>query len=297
MKNLSNLSMLEISNTLSQELKHKEQISFSVLNPDTNPKTTSYKEWISLAELLFCKMLTPKTKEPNQVIITFKKLNINSSFHTDKVEKQTEKYGTESKFFEINKLEYPTFLLAYKRALEAVKVGAKEHILNLGINKGDEFELIKKLLSKEQFSKIKFSGIDHSQSALNYAKNKFTEPNINFYTIDINNLKELNLPKANLIISIGTLQSPSINYKPFLMQLVQEHLSKDGALILGYPNSRWIDGELIYGAKAPNYPYSEMSLLYNDVIFAKKYLQQKKFRVTITGKEYIFITATKLENT
>jgi hypothetical protein len=120
------------------------------------------------------------------------------------------------------------------------------------------------------------------------------QPNANFYVADINRLKELKLNRANLIISIGTLQSPSINYKPFLMQLVQEHLSSDGALILGFPNSRWIDNQLIYGAKAPNYPYSEMSLLFNDIIFAKKYLQQKKFRVTITGREYLFLTATKI---
>ena len=78
------------------------------------------------------------------------------------------------------------------------------------------------------------------------------------------------------------------------MSLVQKYLTPNGAFILGFPNSRWIDNELIYGAKAPNYPYSEMSLLFNDVIFAKKYLQQKKFRVTITGREYIFLTATKI---
>ncbi|MEA2019584.1 MAG: methyltransferase, partial [Campylobacterota bacterium] len=38
----------------------------------------------------------------------------------------------------------------------------------------------------------------------------------------------------------------------------------------------------------------EMSNLYKDVNFCKKYLQQKKFRVTITGKDYIFLTATSI---
>ncbi len=135
-------------------------------------------------------------------------------------------------------------------------------------------------------------GIDHSQTAIEYAQKRF--PSKRFYQQDINRLDELNLPKSDLIISIGTLQSPSINYKPFLMSLVQKQLTENGALILGFPNSRWIDSELVYGAKAPNYSYSEMSLLFSDVIFAKKYLQQKKFRVTITGREYIFVTATKI---
>ena len=224
--------------------------------------------------------------------LTFNKLNTHDSFHSDPIQQRQEKYGIHSKFFKINKNEEPTFLLTYQRALHAVKIKQRQRILNLGINKGDEFELIQTLVTPEHFERMELIGIDHSQTALKVAKQRF--PSKSFYAIDINQLATLNLPKADLIISIGTLQSPSILYKPFLMSLVQEHLDKNGALILGFPNSRWIDGELIYGAKAPNYPYSEMSLLFNDVIFAKKYLQQKKFRVTITGREYIFLTATRI---
>lgn len=79
------------------------------------------------------------------------------------------------------------------------------------------------------------------------------------------------------------------------MSLVQNYLEDKGSVILGFPNCRWIDGEMIYGAKAPNYVYSELSILFNDVIFCKKYLQQKKYRVTITGKDYIFLTATSIK--
>jgi hypothetical protein len=78
------------------------------------------------------------------------------------------------------------------------------------------------------------------------------------------------------------------------MDVVQNRLKRDGAMILGFPNCRWIDGEMIYGAMMKNYSFSEMSNLYKDVNFAKKYLQQKKFRVTITGKDYIFVTATSI---
>jgi len=78
------------------------------------------------------------------------------------------------------------------------------------------------------------------------------------------------------------------------MSIVQNQLKKNGSMILGFPNCRWIDGEMVYGARVKNYPFSEMGLLYKDVIFSKKYLQQKKFRVTITGKDYIFLTATSI---
>ena len=287
----STKSLLELKTWLKQELQQKNTVSFKIPNPDLDK---GYKRWVNLAELHQCRMLTPLKIDESTVELIFKKLDSDKSFHTTLVENREEKYGTASEFFEINKNEEPTFLYAYSKALEAVKVKDRKHILNLGVNKGDEFELIEQMLNPKEFNQIEFSGVDHSTSALAYAKKRFPKDNVQFYREDINKLKELKLKRADLIISIGTLQSPSINYKPFLMSLVQEHLTDDGAFILGFPNSRWIDGELIYGAKAPNYPYSEMSLLFNDVIFAKKYLQQKKFRVTITGREYIFLTATRI---
>ncbi len=290
-----NKTLLEIGQKIEEELKENSKVSFIVENPDLELNSRGYKTWVNLAELNFCKMLTPKIFNSELIEITFQKLNRENSFHSMLVTNQEEKYGVDSIFFNINKNEEPTFLYAYKKALESVKIQDRKSVLNLGVNKGDEFELIEQLLDREVFDSIQFNGIDHSKTALSYAKKRFPKDNVKFYKHDINRLDELNLKKSDLIISIGTLQSPKINYKPFLMSLVQEHLTDNGAFILGFPNSRWIDSELIYGAKAPNYPYSEMSLLYNDVIFTKKYLQQKRFRVTITGREYIFLTATRIK--
>jgi hypothetical protein len=289
-----NKTLLEITTIIEQELIGENQITFTIENPDLNLNNRSYKTWVNLAELHFCKILTPIIINKELIELTFTKLNRENSFHSAPIHNPKEKYGTESIFFTINKNDEPTFLHAYKKALESVKVQNRREILNLGINKGDEFELIEQLIGKEQFNTINFVGVDHSTTALNFAKKRFPNDNVKLYKEDINMIKNLHLPLSDLIISIGTLQSPTINYKPFLMSLVQEHLTDNGAFILGFPNSRWIDNELIYGAKAPNYPYSEMSLLYNDVIFTKKYLQQKKFRVTITGREYIFLTATRI---
>jgi len=290
MKNVCNLTMLEISNYLQDALQTKNRVSIITKNPDIK-SAISLKSWINLAEILHCKLLTPKILDNNLVELSFLKLNKNFSFHNTKTDDITEKYGVESLFFKIDKLQEPSFLLNYKRALEEVNIKNRLNILNLGINRADEFKLIKELLIKEQFNNLNLYGIDHSKSAIEYAKKSLNSQNIKLFTHDINVIDELNLPKMDLIISIGTLQSPNINYKPFLMKLTQEYLKQKSALILGFPNGRWIDGELIYGAKVKNYSYSELSLLFNDVIFAKKYLQQKKFKVTITGKEYIFITA------
>ena len=283
-------------------------ISFEILDPDlgegyagekkviegTTYLYRSYKSWIDLAELLMCKMLTPEKSTYPLVRLTFKKLETQSSFHIESQSSKEEKYGIDSHFSQINKMEEPAFLYYYSQALQNAKLNQRTRVLNLGINTGDEFSVIKNSLDTDKYEGMTLVGIDHSKTAIAYAENSFPEANVMLYAHDINDLDHLNLGRFDLLISIGTLQSPSINFKPFFMSLVQNYLEKDAAIILGFPNSRWVGGEMIYGAKAPNYAMSEMSLLFNDVIFCKKYLQQHKYRVTLTGKQYIFLTATKI---
>ncbi len=298
-------TMQDIFPILQAKLQTQDSASFTVLNPDTfelyagstvvlEHKTyiyRGYKAWTDLAELLICKMLTPQIVDKHLVTLTFTKLKSNT-FHLD--EKDTEKYGIHSHFSHIQKMEEPAFLYYYLQALNNASMSKRKRILNLGINRGDELGAIKSLLDTNKYEEKQFVGIDHSKTAIAFARHKYPEDNIAFYVEDINNLDKLKLGCFDLLISIGTFQSPSINFKPFFMNLVQNYLEKDSAIILGFPNSRWRGGEMIYGAKAPNYAMSEQSLLYSDVIFAKKYLQQKKYRVTITGKQYVFLTATKI---
>jgi len=309
MKKFTQETMFEIISYLEKELKQKDETLFEVLNPNINGEIyagekyilnniefiyRSYKSWCDLAELLFCKMLVISINQ-NTVTLKFQKLNKFDSFHNEINDEKNEKYGENSTFFRINKNEEPAFLYSYMKALINVKVEEKKNILNLGINKADEFEVIKELLEEEVLKNISFTGIDYSSSAIEFAKKRFPFNNFNFFTHDINKLVELNLKKSDLIISIGTLQSSSLNFKLLFMDLVQNYLEDKGSIILGFPNCRWINGEMIYGAKAPNYSYSEQSILYKDVYFCKKYLQQKKFRVTLTGKNYLFLTATSIK--
>ena len=288
-------------------LNAQETIEFKILNPDLCSSTYAgngvtigeenyiyrgYKSWIDLAQILHCRMLTPTVKSENIVLIRYEKLNADESFHKSIVDKE-EKYGAKSIFSEIYKNEEPTFIAAYLKALENVGVDKRTRILNLGVNSGDEFEVIQNYATN--FDTLELIGIDYCSSAIIKAKEKFkNHKNISFYTHDINDLDSLNLGEFDLIISIGTLQSSNLEFNPLFMSIVQNQLKRDGAMILGFPNCRWVDGEMIYGARVKNYPFSEMGLLYKDVIFCKKYLQQKKFRVTITGKDYIFVTATSI---
>ena len=309
MKTFTHEPLTDIITWVEQSLQDTDSITIEVLNPDIGRGSyagesvfvdnityvyRSYKAWSDLGEILFCRMLTPKMISANTVHITYEKLDLGDSFHHS--EAKEEKYGVESRFAAIHKNEEPAFLSPYLRALRSVKVGTRKRILNLGINTGDEFDLIRSILSQEEYRNIELVGIDHSRSAIAQARERFDEGNATFHVHDINDLASLELGRFDLIITIGTLQSPGIEFKPLFMQLVQEYLTPNGALILGFPNCRWMGGEMIYGAKAPNYPYSEMTLLYKDVYYCKKYLQQKKFRVTLTGKDYVFLTGTKIHS-
>ncbi len=298
--------MLTITNLLTEQLIEQSEVFFEVLNPDhcsgayagkevtidaKRYRCRSLRSWLDLAANLNCRMLTPTSASEQTIVLHFQQLKT-YSFHEDNTDKKSEKYGTGSSFAAINKNEEPAFLAAYLHALDVAEIATKKRVLNLGINRGDEFALIKELLGQKEFEGIEFVGIDHSVTAIDAAKNRFSTPNVQLYSHDVNTLDELDLGTFDLIISIGTLQSPGINYKPFLMKLVQNYLSDEGAIILGFPNSRWIDGEMVYGAKMRNYRESDLSLLLGDIDYAKRYLQQKKFLVRINGKEYLFLTAT-----
>ena len=309
MKNFATTPLYVVEKSLQEQLtslQPHEIITFVATNPDLASSTYNgtrlqhngkeliyrgYKTWIDLAHTLGCRMLTPMMQDLYYVTIRFQKLS-NESFHSEDADVE-QKYGANSIFAQIHKNEESSFVHAYMQALEKVNINEKHHILNLGVNSADEFELLCELFP--QTDTIQMSGVDFCASAIQKAKERFyNHSNITFYQHDITQLETLGLPKADLIISIGTLQSSNFNYNEVLMDLVQNHLSKNGAMILAFPNCRWRDGEMIYGTKMRNYNYSEMSNLYKDVYFAKKYLQQKKFRVTITGKDYIFVTATAI---
>lgn len=315
MQTFHNYTLIEIIQKLSTQtasLLPREEIAFCVTNPDIKSGIYNgeellldgvvhiyrgYKTWIDLAHILGCKMLTPEKIDTNLVIIRYEKLRDSATFHQQESHHaesaREQKYGTDSIFSQIHKNEESAFLFYYTQALQNAGVSRRKRILNLGINSGDEFDTILSLLG--DVSEHEFVGIDYCDSAINAAKKRFAAfDNMAFYAHDINDLASLNLGEFDLIISIGTLQSSNLEFNALLMSIVQNQLKRDGAMILGFPNCRWIDGEMIYGARVKNYAFSEMGLLYKDAIFAKKYLQQKKYRVTLTGKDYVFLSATSI---
>jgi len=288
--NLTSKSLLEIDNYFRSYIN--TQNSFHIQLSHIDIDRFGYGSFIDLANSFYLKFLTPVITN-EYIILNFEKLNRSNSFH--KTISSKEKYGVKSEFFRIDKLSKFSFIHYFKQSLHNAKIEKRKDILNLGVNKGDEFSFIKDILDDDIFNAQNYTGVDFSSSAIKYAKGLFKEDkNINLFCEDINNLTNLKLERFDMIISIGTLQSSTLNLKPLFMDIVQSYASGDGAIILGFPNCRWVDEQMIYGAHVPNYNFSELGTIISDIHFCKKYLQQKKYRVTITGKEYIFLTATKI---
>ena len=289
LKKKSSFEILECFENIDAEGGEIVEVEFL----ESDIESFGYKAFADLAQLFFMKLLTPIKKDETTTILRFQKLRLESSFHNS--DKGSEKYGAESEFFAIDKTAQFSFLYHYQKALEFVNIKSKKRVLNLGVNRGDEFKVIKEMLSSDEFENIEFVGVDYSASAIEYARRDFSaHKNVEFICHDINSLEELNLEKFDLIISIGTLQSSNIDFNATFMSIYQNHLASGCAMILGFPNCRWIDGEMVYGAKAPNYSFSELSLVLKDIHFCKKYLQQKKCRVVVSGKDYLFLSARKI---
>lgn len=284
-------------------LEAGEKLSFMVPNPDdhagqyTGTKADdgtiyhSYQALIDLASLNGLRFCTPKALEDGVVEIQLQRLQSESSPHGYKAEDPTEKYGSASPFWNINKLEEPHFLETYAQALREVKLQAGSRILDLGVHKGDEFSAFPLVYDTDLIDSMHFTGVDHCESALAYARQAFPGENYDFRNLDINRIDESDLPPQDLIISVGTFQSPGVDDKDLIIRLRKKLLKPKGAFILGFPCVRYTDGEHRFGAQVKNYSESELGLLTKDLFYFRRYLQGRGFNVTLRGKYYIFLTA------
>lgn len=256
-----------------------------------------WRVWVDLAERLGLRLLTPRRIDETLVELRFEPLarpatDAPSDGPTDAPADVTEKYGAGSPFARISKHEEPGFVIDLEEALARVPLPPSPslRLLDLGVNTGDELTLLL-ALRPELRGQLDVVGVDHSASAIAVARERFAGERARFVVADLANLGLLELGRFDLVLSIGTLQSGALDDRALLRQVVQHNLTDAGSVILGMPNCRYVDGELEYGARVVNLREPELGLLVKDVAFYRKYLQQHRRRVFVTGKHYLFITA------
>ncbi|MDJ0836888.1 MAG: SAM-dependent methyltransferase [Acidobacteriota bacterium] len=296
-------SLAEISDWLHRETRGRPAgtvVCLRVLDPDHGCGANSgerlildgvvyrhrgHRTWIDLAEILDLRYLTPQPAEPPLLTLRLQVLDRSVSPHAYRPEDRTEKYGADGPYFCIDKLEEPCFLSDYRDALDQVKPRRGDRVLDLGVHRGDE-------LLPLQGRQLQITGIDHCRSALAVARQRF--PEASFLCRDLARDDAVDAgARFHLVIAVGTLQSPGLDGKNLFNRLLLHHLEPRAGIILGWPNGRYMDGEIKYGAKVKNYVKPEMSLLVKDLAHYRRVLQKKGFQVQLRGKYYVFLTAVR----
>jgi len=246
-----------------------------------------YRVWVDLAERLGLRMLTPERLGEDMVELRFERIDPAARWQSDEVE-ASERYGRASGFARISKLEDPDLLIDFADALARTRLPTAPRILELGVNRGDMLGLIG-ALDPERAARASFVGVDHSETALALARERFPGENFSFVAADVNDLPALG--SFDLVIAMGVLQSPGVDDRGLLRRLIQVELGWTGALILGVPNCRYLDGERIHGARQKNFSQPELSLVIKDIAYFKRYLQQHRRQVYVTGRDSLLVTA------
>jgi SAM-dependent methyltransferase len=244
--------------------------------------------WVDLAERLGLRLLTPRTVAGHAGLVRlgFERLDLRNRWQAEAPDAHAavrERYAPDSGYARISKLEDPGFAIDLAEALGRLQLGPRPRVLDLGVNTGDELIVLGRALPG-----LDVVGVDHSEPALAIARGRF--PAATFLAADLAALPSLGLGAFDLVISLNTLQSPGVDDRELLRQIVQRHLAPGGAVILGLPNARYVDGELVYGARMKNFRQPELGLLVKDVAFYRKYLQQHGRQVFVTGKHYVLVT-------
>jgi SAM-dependent methyltransferase len=289
-------SMLDILAFVEHALAGADTVGFCVLDPDLGRGRYAgelidhagephvhrpLRAWLDLAERLGLRLRTPRALAGGLIELRFERLDPDAGWQDG--DDVRERYGAASGYARIAKLEDAGFVIDLGEAVQRARLGAAPRVLDLGVNTGDELVVIAR-----HAPGLQVVGVDHSGSALAVARGRF--PAHRFLEADLGQLATLGLGVFDLVVSLNTLQSPGVDDRELLRRVVQHHLAPGGAVILGLPNVRYLDGEPSYGARMKNFRQPELGLLIKDVAFYRKYLQQHGRQVFVTGKHTVLVT-------
>ena len=201
-------------------------------------------------------------------------------------------YSPHTDWARVDKLEDPFFLLTFVEALRRVNPPAGGRVLALGVNAGHELAVLSLAFPDRHFfpdQHFEVVGLDLDAAALGEAAARF--PAATFLCLNVAELPHPELGQFDLVLALSLLQSPSVRQDVLLSALRKHHLTPTGGLILGYPNARYRDGHLSYGARMRNFERPDLSLLISDVTDARRGLQKHGYKVFVTGKYEVLLTA------
>nr|WP_184028681.1 class I SAM-dependent methyltransferase [Deinococcus budaensis] len=266
------------------------EVAFSVPDPDlglglyageaaAHGLHRPWPVWTDLADLLGAHLLTPDRLEGGRVRLRLRAW-------ADVPDPDAAGYGAGGEWGRVDKLEDPVFLFTLVEALRRVDPPAGGRVLALGVNRGRELDALALAFGKRELEVL---GLDLDETALAAARAQ--HPAATFRAFDVTTLPAPQLGRFDLVLALSLLHSPSIRQDVLLAAVCRQHLTPTGGLILGYPNARYRDGTLSYGARVRNFARPDLSLLAADVTDARRGLQKRGFKVFVTGKSEVLVTA------
>ncbi|WP_075831230.1 class I SAM-dependent methyltransferase [Deinococcus marmoris] len=248
-----------------------------------------WSTWADLADALGAHLLTPQPSGPGRARFGLRR-------YAAAPAPDAGGYGADGDWTRVDKLEDPVLLLTLVEALRRIDPPAGGRVLALGVNSGRELNALALAFPErptpDQDSldrHFEVVGIDTDASALAVARGRF--PRAEFLELDVAELPVPALGRFDLILALSLLQSPGVRRDVLLKALCRHHLSETGGLVLGFPNARYRDGLLSYGARMKNFARPDLSLLCADVTDTRRDLQKRGFRVFVTGKHEVLLTA------
>lgn len=247
--------------------------------PGTAGRHRPWSVWVDLADALGAHLLTPERAAPGRV-----RFGLRPYARTPAPDAGG--YGAGGGWTRVDKLEDPVLLLTLVEALRRIGPPAGGRVLALGVNTGRELDALALAFPDRPFELV---GVDSDASALGQARRR--HPAGRFVELDVARLPSAELGRFDVILALSLLQSPGVRRDVLLKALCRHHLTETGGLVLGFPNARYRDGTLSYGARMKNFARPDLSLLCADVTDTRRDLQKRGFQVFVTGKYEVLLTA------
>lgn len=238
-----------------------------------------WQAWADLADLLGAHLLTPERAGEGRVRVRLRA-------YANTPAPDAGGYGAGGEWGRVDKLEDPVFLFTLVEALRRVNPPDGGRVLALGVNAGRELDTLPLAFPDRSLDVL---GVDLDDSALALARAR--HPAATFRALDVNTLPDPSLGRFDFVLALSVLHSPGVEQDAVLRALRREHLTSTGGLIVGFPNARYLDGFLSYGARTRNFARPDLSLLLADVAAARRQLQKHGFKVFVTGKSEVLVTA------
>lgn len=252
-----------------------------------------WRAWFDLAEGVGYRLGTPLPLGAGRVLVRFVALGAEAPWHAGAGERgDVDRYADPDGFGAVHKLEHPGFLVPLLGALELTAPPDGGRVLALGCHRGDELAALS--LLEPAPGSLELVGLDASEAVLSEARRRLPEARFvhaRLHRDEPDQGLPRDLGRFDLVIAVALLQSPDLDGSALLRQLVQHHLHERGALVVGLPNSRFRDGEVVWGARTRNYRAVDLSLVVRDLAAYRRYLAQHGFTTHVGGRYDLLLSA------